>query len=109
MNYILTVAAEADVRSIIRYTGKQWGVAQVRRYMASLEKGIALIALGQGTFKDMSALYPALRMAHCRHHYIFCLPRENAPPLIVAILHERMDLMVRLKERLGLWHKPPES
>ncbi|MCL2645106.1 MAG: type II toxin-antitoxin system RelE/ParE family toxin [Betaproteobacteria bacterium] len=102
MSYILTAAAEADVRGIIRYTGKQWGAAQVRRYIASLENGIARIALGQGTFKDMSAIYPALRMAHCGHHYIFCLPRENAPSLIVAILHEQMNLMERLKERLDL-------
>lgn len=101
MSYILTAAAEVDVRGIIRYTSKQWGEAQVRRYMTSLENGIALIALGQGVFKDMSVLYPALRMAHCGHHYIFCLPRGDAPSLIVAVLHERMDLMMRLKERLS--------
>lgn len=34
------------------------------------------------------------------HHYIFCLPHEHATSLIVAILHERMDLMVRLVGRL---------
>ena len=40
-------------------------------------------------------------MAHCEHHYAFALPREGAPALIVAILHERMDLMTRLAERLN--------
>jgi len=73
-----------------------------RRYRDALEKGITLVARGQGTFKDMSGLYPTLRVARCEHHYIFCLPRENAPSLIVAILHERMNLMERLKERIGL-------
>jgi plasmid stabilization system protein ParE len=34
--YRLTEAAEADLREIIRYTRKQWGEAQVRRYVASL-------------------------------------------------------------------------
>lgn len=29
-----------------------------------------------------------------------CLPREDAPALIVAILHERMDPMKRLVDRL---------
>jgi hypothetical protein len=52
-------------------------------------------------FKDMSAIYPALRMARCQHHYVFCLPQEDAPALIVAILHERMDLMKRLADRLN--------
>jgi plasmid stabilization system protein ParE len=98
--YLLTDAAEADLRDIIRYTRKEWGNAQVRRYIAKLEQGIARVAASQGAFKDMSALYPALRMVHCEHHYVFCLPRENAPALIVAILHERMDLMTRLIDRL---------
>jgi plasmid stabilization system protein ParE len=34
-------------------------------------------------------------------HYLFCLPRQGQPALILAILHERMDLMTRLKGRLG--------
>lgn len=99
--YVLTDAAEADLRDVIRYTRKQWGDAQLRRYIAKLEQGIERLVAGQGTFKDMSALYPALRMARCEHHYVFCLPRENAPALIVAIFHERMDLMTRLADRLN--------
>jgi plasmid stabilization system protein ParE len=57
----------------------------------------ASLAVGQGFFKDMSALFPALRMARCEHHYVFCLPREGAPALIMAIFHERMDLMTIFK------------
>jgi len=98
--FVLTTAAERDLREIIRYTRKQWGDAQVRSYVAKLERSIARLAIGQGAFQDMSALYPALRMLHCEHHYVFCLPREDAPALVVAILHERMDLMVRLAGRL---------
>ncbi|CDZ34482.1 type II toxin-antitoxin system RelE/ParE family toxin [Neorhizobium galegae] len=99
-SYVLTAEAEADMRSIIRYTRKEWGAAQVRRYIAELEQGIASLAAGEGSFRDMSELYPALRMARCEHHYVFCLPREPAPALIVAIFHERMDLMTRLAVRL---------
>ncbi|HEX7348324.1 MAG TPA: type II toxin-antitoxin system RelE/ParE family toxin [Rhodanobacteraceae bacterium] len=99
--YILTDAAEADLRGIIRYTRKQWGDAQARTYIAKLEAGIARLVARQGAASDMSDLYPALRMAHCEHHYVFCLPREHAPALIVAILHERMDLMTRVADRLG--------
>ena len=40
--YILTAEAEADLRGIIRYTRREWGAAQVRRYIAKLEQGIAL-------------------------------------------------------------------
>ncbi len=100
--YTLTKAAETDLRAIIRYTRNQWGEAQVRRYIATLEQGIARLAAGEGAFKDMSALFPALRMARCAHHYVFCLPRETAPALIVAIFHERMNLMTRLSSRLNV-------
>lgn len=98
--YLLTAAAEADLRGIVRHTRQQWGDTQVRVYMDKLEQGIARLAAGQGSFRDMGALYPALRMALCEHHYVFCLPRDHEPTLIVAIFHERMDLMARLADRL---------
>lgn len=99
-HYALTLAAEADLRGIVRYTRKTWGDAQARRYAAQLERGLEAVVSGKGAFRDMSALYPGLRMARCEHHCIFVLPRDGAPALVVAILHERMDLMVRLQERL---------
>ena len=98
--YVLTAAAESDLRSIVRYTRKQWGNTQVRHYIATLEQGIASLADGKGVFKDMSALFPTLRMGLYEHHYVFCISREGAPALIVAIFHERMDLMTRLADRL---------
>ena len=99
-NYILAKAAESDLRGIIRYTRKQWGNAQVRIYIKKLEQGIASLADGRGVFQDMSALSPNLRMGRYEHHYVFCLPRENMPALIVAIFHEKMDLMTRIADRI---------
>ncbi|OKP00821.1 type II toxin-antitoxin system RelE/ParE family toxin [Xenorhabdus eapokensis] len=99
-DYILTQAAEADLRAVIRYTRQHWGEAQVRRYIEKLESAMTRLATGQGIFRDMGTLFPALRMAHCEHHYVFCLPRINEPALIVAIFHERMDLLTRLSGRL---------
>jgi toxin ParE1/3/4 len=72
----------------------------IKQYVAKLKEGCACLAARQGSFKDMSALYPGLRIVQCQHHYVFCLLRENAPALIVAILHERMDLIARLFDRL---------
>lgn len=48
-NYILTAAAEAEVRQIVRYTRQQWGEEQVRTYMAKLERGLSRLAAGQWT------------------------------------------------------------
>ncbi|MBS9437033.1 type II toxin-antitoxin system RelE/ParE family toxin [Photorhabdus noenieputensis] len=102
MDYVLTEATETDLRAIISYTRKQWGDAQVHHYITTLKQGIGRLACGKGSFKDMSEFFPALRMARCEHHYVFCLPRKDAPALIVAIFHERMDLLARLADRLKL-------
>ena len=48
----------------------------------------------------MPRLHPEVRIARCRHHLIFALPMDAGPTLILAILHERMDLMARLTHRL---------
>ncbi|MCF1485571.1 MULTISPECIES: type II toxin-antitoxin system RelE/ParE family toxin [Rhizobium/Agrobacterium group] len=101
-NYVLANGAEADLREIIRYTRKQWSDVQIRRYITKLEHGFERLASGQASFRDISALYPGLRMAHCEHHYVFCLLRDNEPALIVGIFHERMDLMTRLGNRLDV-------
>lgn len=87
--YVLTVEAEADLRHIIRYTRKQWSDAQVQHYVGKLERGIANLAAGQGTFKDMSTLFPMLRMAHCEHHYVFaCRAKVHLPWLLQFFTNE---------------------
>jgi plasmid stabilization system protein ParE len=99
-SYVLTAAAEADVRDIIQYSRRQWGDAQTRSYVAKLERGIERVAAGESALKEMDTLYPGLRIARCEHHFVFCLPRKGEPTLVVAIFHERMDLMARLADRL---------
>ena len=98
--YVLTNAAEADLRAVIRYTRRRWGDAQAHRYVAQLRTCAEALAAGDGAHRSMADLHPGLRMVRCEHHYIFCLPRPDAPALIVAILHERMDLLTRIKGRL---------
>lgn len=64
-------------------------------------EGIACeLAKGQGAFKTLDDLHPGLRMRLAGSHYLFCLPQADRPALILAILHERMDIMARLKNRL---------
>ncbi len=98
--YVVSKGAAADLRDITRHTVGNWGEAQCRIYIADLEKAAEAVAKGEGVFKDMSSLLPGLRMASCGKHYIFCMPQMGAPSVILAILHERMDLMARLKSRL---------
>lgn len=99
--YVLSKGAVADLQEITRYTLKQWGEAQCRSYIAALEAKAEALAQGEGFFKDMDIVLPGLRVAATGSHYIFCMPRQNAPAIILAILHERMDMLARLKKRLS--------
>ncbi len=99
--YVLTKSAQADLKEIVRYTLTEWGAVQCGRYVAALEQQAEALATGKGVFKEMSEILPQLRVALSGKHYIFCLPQENGPAIILAILHERMDVVARLKNRLG--------
>jgi len=98
--YVLGKSAAADIREITRYTTANWGEERCRLYIAAIEAKATALACGQGHFKEMNTLLPGLRVAACGKHYIFCLPRQNAPALILAILHERMDMLAHLRLRL---------
>ena len=99
--YDLSPGAKADIQEIARYTTAQWGEEQCRSYVAALEAKAVALAAGSCPFRDLGALMPSLRAATSGRHTIFCLPRPNAPALILAVLHERMDILARLKSRLG--------
>ena len=101
LRYVLTTAAESDLREVLRYTRRQWGAAQARRYVGQLQRCVEILATGDGGHRDLEDLHPGLRVVRCEHHDIFCLPRIGAPALIIAILRERMDLMARIAGRLG--------
>ena len=99
--YELTEAADDDLLAIARYTIKNWGGDQARRYEATFEN--CFMAIGSGKIRRRVFLKsrPELLFTHCEHHYIFYITRENRCPLIIAVLHENMSLIARLKKRLS--------
>lgn len=100
-SYVLTLAAETDLREIIRYTRREWGAAQARLYAGRLQRCVEALAARESRGRDASALHPGLQMARCEHHFVFWVFRPDAPALVVAILHERMDLVARIAGRVG--------
>jgi len=95
-----TAAAEGDLREIARYTARQWGEAQSLRYAALLEKCFAEIAAGKRPSRAPLAQRPLLRLVRCERHRVFYLVGEDRLILIVAVLHEKLDILRRLKQRL---------
>lgn len=100
-SYILTKAAEEDLISIWRYTFKTWGEKQADHYFNLMELGCETLNEKKVLWKSFDELYPDLKYFHCEHHYLFFLPNEDKKPIIIAILHERMNILKKLKKRLG--------
>lgn len=89
------------MQEVARYTRETWGEAQTARYAARLEAHLRALASGRGRARLFLRHRPELRVSRCGHHYVFHLVRDNQGPLILAVFHERMDLMQRLRDRLS--------
>ncbi len=97
-NYDLTLAAEEDLQGIWDYTSGKWGLDQADTYLDQIEACCAAIGDGNAREKVNEALPKDVRVLRCEHHYIFWITGDR--PIVIAILHERMDLVNRLKDRL---------
>lgn len=100
-SYQLTLQAEEDIKGIARYTLEQWGNAQSTHYAEILERHFEGISRGGVHSRSFSDCYPQIKVSHCEHHYIFYVHLGDKSPIIIAVLHERMDLLVQLQNRLG--------
>ncbi len=100
-SYQLTHGAADDLHSIARYTVQTWGIEQARNYEEQLKTCFEQIASGQVQARHPIPRRKDLLHARCQSHHIFYMAKANQPPLIIAVLHERMDLINRLKSRLS--------
>lgn len=96
--YGLTLDAEEDLRGVWRYTFAKWGPDQADRYLGQMEACFEAISHDRAQSKSFETLPTGVCILRCEHHYIFWLTGER--PIIVAVLHEKMDLVRRLKERM---------
>ena len=98
--YDLSQDAENDLREILRYTLKEWGREQVERYRQTLVQKLDSIARAETPARQFSENIPDVFVTKCEHHYIFYTIHNRSRPLIVALFHERQDIVARLTNRL---------
>lgn len=97
-SYDLTLAAEEDLRGIWLYTYERWGFDQAETYSDQIDACCEAVGDGRALSKTLDELPDDVRIHRCEHHYVVWLGNER--PIIIAILHERMNFVRRLKERL---------
>ncbi len=98
--YEFTVDAENDLREILSYTLENFGKRQALKYSKELSFCLEKLGNQKTLIKEFSINKHRVQVIHCQKHYIFGLLRKELPVLIIAIFHERMDLMRRLQKRL---------
>ena len=98
--YSTSHEAVLDWRDIIEYTIDRFGEDQVRKYSDALILCMEAMAKNKVHFKDLTIENHTIRVKHCQRHYIFGLLLDDQPMIIITFLHEKMDLMKRLKGRL---------
>ena len=94
----LTVAAEEDLTQIWLYTHHTGGFDQAEKYYDQIGACCEAVGRGAARSKPVEGLSDAIHVHRCEQHYIFFLPSKR--PIILAILHGRMDFMARLEDRL---------
>ncbi len=100
MLYERSQEAMLDWQAIVEYTLDSHGVEQTLRYTRGLIECIEAMAIGKGFLRKIDVQGRKVLIKHCQKHYIFGLVRDGSPLLVIALFHERMDLMARLKGRL---------
>lgn len=96
--YKLTPSARDDIRNILQRSVRNWGKSHAVRYAEKLSTCLAQIGNGEIRGRRVDEM-PDLWVARCEPHYVFFL--WGKPVQIVAILHERMDCLKHLKDRLS--------
>ena len=97
--YRLTEKAEEDLIAIWLWTAGRWSEAQADRYLAALEACCEKIAAGHLQGRPVEGL-EQVRFHRCERHLVFCTAPGAQPLAVLAILHARMDLPARLRDRL---------
>lgn len=97
------IAAEAieDLEGIFDYTIDRWGIEQAYRYRDKIKQGFAAIASAPHKGKAVARNRSDIRVLRVEHHYVFYRLEAGKNPLILAVFHERMNLMTRLRKRLS--------
>ena len=101
MTFSITEDAARDLDQILDYTFTNFGAKQAEKYKAHLQKCLDTLASGARVFRTKALLGETYKIMHCQKHYIIAIHGVHEPISIIAVFHERMDLMNRLKERLN--------
>ena len=86
----LTDIAQADLKSIRRYSQRTWGSERTERYITALRDTMKGLVAGSILTRERDDPRPGLHMAVSGRHCIF-FEENPSRILVVRVLHDRMD------------------
>lgn len=96
-NFKLTKNAVNDLTEIWNYTFDTWSESQADKYYKLILNACAAIANKPEQGKVYEEVYSGLKGKKISKHIIFYRLMEDKSVEIIRILHERMDVMNKLK------------
>ncbi len=91
-DYVLSPAAQADIRLIWDYTVERWGPDQAERYVLGIRDACRELAAGTRQSRSAGNIRVGYRKAAAGSHILFYRVRGDGVIDIVRILHRRMDV-----------------
>jgi toxin ParE1/3/4 len=96
--YIISEKALDDLNKIWIYTAENWSVEQANRYYNLIMDEIEFALENFDSLKDFGSVRKDYRYSKVKSHLVFCKRTENTEMEVIRILHERMDLKIKLAE-----------
>lgn len=93
-SFDLTRAAEADLKSIARYTQERWGVRQRNAYLKEVDRVFRSLAKNPGMGRACDGIREGYRKFPHGTHVIYYRHDAIGGLQVVRILHAAMDIDV---------------
>ena len=98
-NFKLTNKAVADLKSIWNYTFDNWSERQADKYYKVLIDNFNQISKNPSIGKNYPDIFDNILGLRVGRHIVFYIRNQDNEIEIVRIMHERMDLKSRIKEK----------
>lgn len=87
--FLVSKAAQNDLREIVRYTTKQWGAERARKYAAVLRSSFQKLVESPEMGRTCEWIRPGLRRHEVARHVVFyCVVPAGVH--VVRVLHQQM-------------------
>jgi len=97
---VVSAPARPDLVGIARYTEREWGAAQSKRYLGAIRSHLANLLKNPALGTGRNEIKPGYRSLRIGSHLIFY--REASGHIeVIRVLHARMDVHRHLEDDPG--------